>query len=187
MKTKINRRLNIVVEVTGANGQPIFVHSMPVAYEVFESNYLLFTKTVSSLYSEGLAPGASSRIAMLHMKKQAEEIGTDANPLFNEIWRLTNVLVPSERGWDTVPFEEAVKAGEIDEEDAREVKNILCFFTAASWVHSPEELQRTLYPILQRSGLQITSSDITEFKNSLPMSKPVASSGEKATASSLPL
>jgi hypothetical protein len=129
------------------------------------------------------------------LRKVADELGVRQpveGMLLPEIWRMTNVLVPghslngSNPGWTTLPLEKVIADKMIDPEDAEEVKNHVCFFTSASWIHKRRELDTIIYPMLTGSGSQIVSSNSTEFIASLPTSTPPAPTGEKAPASSIP-
>ena len=170
---EINRRLNIVDEVT--NGDiTVYVHSTPIRREIFDQHYLLLTKTINRMYDESITPVMGARIAQRLIRDVATEMGASVREkldtlLFPEIWRLTNVLVPEpERGgWTTLPFEKAVKDGLVDEDDADAVRNHLVFFTAASWVHTRRELKDLIYPMMTAAlGSQIVSSSCTDFKDS---------------------
>lgn len=188
---RIDRRLNLVLQVDGDDsGGVLHVHHSPIRQEVYEQHFMFITKAMTSMYLEGIHPIACTRIAYLTMKKLAEAGGPDQlalieNTLFNEIWRLTNVLVPKERGWELVPFYELMKSDLLSQSDVSEVKNYICFFTGASWVHGRAE-RIGMFEMLESSGMQTTFSDVTEFKNSLAMSKPVESTGATGTASSIP-
>jgi hypothetical protein len=189
---KIDKRLNIVLTVVRGDGSEVHVHSMPILQEVYEANFLLLSKTISQMYAEGLPLGTCSRVAMLMLRRVADEMdnrspGAPAiyrpavdNNLLPEIWRLTNVLVPGETGgWQTVPFPHAVANKLLGDDDIAEVQNYLVFFTAASWVHRRVELEAPngLYSMWRGSGAQLVSSTPTEFANSLPTSKPAENTG----------
>lgn len=187
---KIDRTLNLVLQVEG-DGETVFhVHHTPLRMEVFEQHFMFITKAMTSMYIEGLHPLACTRVAFYTMKKLAEAGGPDQqtlieNTLFNEIWRTTNVLVPNERGWELVPFYEVMKGDYLSPRDIAEVKNFICFFTGASWVHGRAE-RESMYEMLESSGLQTTLLAVTDYKNSLVMLKPAASIGATAPASSVP-
>jgi len=187
---KINRKLNLVLSVTRDDGVEVYVHSTPISREIYEANFLALSKTVSSMYEEGLAPGICSRVALLMLKEVATRLNrTEAieRTLLPEIWRLTNVIMPNEKGYETVPFQTVINNSLLNKEDISEVQNFLTFFTAASWVHKNVELETLIYPLLQSSGGQTTSSNCTEYANSLQTSKLVENTGATATPSSIPI
>ena len=191
---EINRRLNIVDEVTTSDGVTLYVHSTPVRREIWEQHYLLMTKAVARLYEEGLPPTMGARVALRLLRDVAKAMGNDVaeqleSMLLPEIARLTNVLVPDKErgGWKQLPFDMAIRDKLIDEDDADVIRNHLVFFTCASWVHTRAELRDMIYPMMSGAlGAQIVSSTSTEFLNSLPTSTPIVSSGATASPSSIP-
>lgn len=191
MALKLNKRLNIVIEVTQEDESKAFVHSTPVSRQIYDAHALLFGKTVSVMYGEGLSPGMCARMAHTILRTQAEELGVlpaVERTLLPEIVRLTNVYMPSAAGYEMIPFVEVLSRKLLSEDDAAEVQNLLAFFTLASWVHTKEELGEGIYPILQRSGVQTTSLGFTEYRNSLPTATRPANTGvsQPATLSSIP-
>jgi hypothetical protein len=191
---KINRRLNIVDEVTTDDGTTIYVYSQPVRREIWEQHYLLMTKGLASIYEGNLPPTMGARIALRMLRTTADSMGPDVREqldtlLLPEIWRLTTVLIPDKEqgGWATLPFEKSIKDGYIDEDDAEVIRNQLAFFTCASWVHTRGELKEMIYPMMTVAlGAQIVSLTSTEFLNSLPTATPAANTGATATVSSIP-
>lgn len=189
---QINKRLNLVVEVERADGMVLQVHSTPVNRSIYERHYAFITKALTSLYADGLAPGASSRIAYLRMKEladtEAERFKGIDQSFFAEIWRLTNVAVPTNKGWETVPFFEMLQADNphMDADDVAEVQNLICFFTLGSWVHGRQE-REGMYQLLTQNGVLTTSLPFTEFLRSLPTSKTGESTGATEILSSIPV
>jgi hypothetical protein len=193
---KIDRRLNLVLETEAPDGTPVHVHSVPISRAIWEANYRLITKTVVTLYGDGLAPGAATRVAMLYLKDTARSMD-DAGlgqplafnramtALLNEIWRLSNVLMINKSGgWEALPFQEVMDKKLLDDDTMSEVENTLVFFTLASWFHQDRERQ-DLYTLMKAYGAQIVSSDITEFQSSLPTWTRDGNSGATGTASSI--
>lgn len=193
MAATINRRLNIVDEVSNS-GSTLYVHSTPIRREIWDQHFLLLTKTMNRMYSEGLTPPMGARICLNLIREVAKEMGDVTvdnldRLLLPEVWRLTNVVVPDPEhgGWTTLPFEKAIKDKLIDDDDVDVVKNHLVFFTSASWVHTLKELNEMIYPMMTGAlGSQIVSSTCTEFSSSLPTSTPAANTGATAIASSMP-
>lgn len=181
---KIDKRLNLVIEVEREDGGVMHVHHMPVSREVFEQNFELLSRSILSLYAQEMTPAACSRMVYYKIKQLAEEVPafkTRGTALLLEIWRLTNVLVPTDRGFETLPFDMVMKDRSImSEDDVAEVQNYICFFTAASWVHNREET-KGMYEVLTEHGARITSSDVTAYASSLATSKPPENTGGKET------
>ena len=101
---RINKALNLVIPVDWEMGGQIFVHSTPISREVFEQYFLVISKTFAAIFSQGLGAVAGPRIAYLMLKKTAEDMGLWAGPagvgagLMNEMIRLSNVIMPDEKG-----------------------------------------------------------------------------------------
>lgn len=193
----INKRLNLVLSVERLDKSVVHVHSVPISREIYESHYTFITMVMSSMYSDDFSPATCSRIAYLRMRELGSKeenkarFGDIDKTLLAEIWRLTNVLVPGERGWETVPFyevmERAQNQGPLDLDDVREVQNYICFFTAASWGHTSRGEREAMYDVLTRYGALITPSDVTVHRTSLSISSPEENIGEKLITSSHPV
>ena len=189
---KINRNLNLVMEVDNGDSK-IFVHSMPISRQVFDTYYLPISKAFSAIYSQGLHTAAGPRVAKNLLRSAAIDIDMWEGPegvengLFNEIRRLTNVLVPvSGKGWETMVMDQAIKAGVIDDEQIIEIENCITFFIVASAMHMAKDREAILKGAGQIWGWQISSLNCTEFARSLPILTDAENSGETAPASSIP-
>lgn len=184
---RIDKRLNLVVPVDTDRGT-LYVHSTPIAAEVFEQNFLLVSKTFSAIYGHGLGPRAGPRVSSMLMARIAEngdELESHA-ALMAEIRRLSNVLVPGPGGWETVPLQEAVDKGSMERIDASEVENAIVFFTVCSAMHRRSELPEILDGAAKLWGAQTTPLNCTGFAASLQTSTEEGSSGEKAEESLVP-
>lgn len=191
---EISRKLNLVIPIEGDDGNIVaYVHSAPISREVFETYFLPVSKTFSAIYAEGLGSVAGPRVAAMMLKRIATDLGQWDGPagvergLVAEIRRLTNVLAPGDRGWETLPYDEAMKRGILSSDDAAEVDNAVTFFTVASAMHRRSELRPILDGAGRLWGAQTSSLNSTEFAASLPISKPDANSGEKMVVSSVPI
>jgi hypothetical protein len=187
-EVKINRRLNLVLSIEGEKGR-VHVHSVPISRSVFEDNWLVISRTLSATYMNKLGPVMGPRVAALALRDEAKEMGIwegVQNSLLQEIKRLTNVIVPSERGWETLPYGEAIKRGWLDEDQVAEVENSLVYFTCASWMHPREQFITVMDGMRTLWGAQTTSSNVTEYQRSLPISMPVETTGEKPNSEEKP-
>lgn len=192
---KIDRKtLALVIPIEREDGARIYVHSVPISMQIFETYYLVMAKAFASIYNEGLGVTAGPRVAALVLRRVAENMGVwegeggVRNGLMNEMRRLTNVVAPGQNGWETVPFHEAVKNGVIDEDEVSEVENALCFFSCAYRMHRKTEREPILEGASKLWGGQLESSDFTAFMRSLPTLMQGANTGEKTpeTLSSVP-
>lgn len=196
---RIDKRLRLVLEVERDDGSLVHVHHEPVANDLLERHYLFLSQALIRLYEAGMAPQAAVRLTHRSMQEllappphvdptkpppESRFKGVEQS-LLAEMWRLTNLLVPSERGWVEVPFYDAMQesSDHLSHKDVEEVKNYIAYFTAASWFHNRRE-SKGLHALLAEAGGLTTSSTFTEYKNSLPTLKPAANSGVKAQASS---
>jgi hypothetical protein len=182
----INKKLNLVLPVDTEAGK-IWVHSVPLSREVFESNYLLLTRTLAHMYVNGIGPAFGPRVAKLVLKDVAKEINDEKDisaDLINEIQRLTNFLMPSSNGsgWQTIPFHEIVIKKLVDEQILGEVENAIIYFIVASAVHLRSEMQMAMQGLQTNWKAQITSLTVTEYGNSLMTSTALEITGEKIPA-----
>lgn len=188
---RIDKKLNLIIPVETETGM-IYVHSTPISREVFEANIFIISKTLSVLYEDGLTAFAGPRVAATMMKNIAIERGIwegqngVENVLMNEIRRLTNVVIPGERGWTTIPYDDAVRTGAIDADVAAEAEGQIVFFTCVSHMHRTKEVKPLLQGVNEIWESQNTPLNSTEWANSLPTSTPAENSGETATALSIP-
>lgn len=183
---KIDRNLNLVIPVDISPGVKYFVHSTPVAYEIFESYFEVMGKAFTQLFAGGFGAVSAPKLAKMMVKKIAENMGTwkddprngfigVENGLFNEIRRLTNVIMPTEKGWTTLPFDDAIRTNKFIEEDLREIENAITFFILASAVQQKNQLRPFLEVFVGLWGAQLESSNCTEFATSLQTSTPAVS------------
>jgi hypothetical protein len=186
--SSLDKRLNLVLEVERDDKSIVYVHSSPISRNLWKTHYTFLSMSINSLYADGFPPSTCVRIIYNRMLEIAEDnkerFGDLQKTLFAEIWRLTNVLVPSDQGFETVAFYNAMRDENIlDQDNVEEVQNFICFFTAASWVHGLSRKEREAFQQLMTKGfgVQITPLPVTEFKNSIPILKQEENIGEKET------
>ena len=210
MALKINRSLNFVVPIYGdeiqklgddgkpetKNGKPVmvqpvvaYVHSTPIAGEVLEKYALILNQTFAGVFNLGLGVAAGPSAAMRLLKKIAtdseswEGEGGVERGLVEEIRRLTNVVVPAEKGWHVLPLEQATAQKKIDAEDKAEVEAAIVFFIAVSATLHRAQRKPMLEAAAALWDARISSLNATAFASSLGTSTAIASSGEAASAS----
>jgi hypothetical protein len=179
---KLNRKLNLVLDVETENGT-VHVHSVPIGREIFEDNFLPISRAFTAVYTNGLGPVTGPRVAALLLRQEAQTLGVwerTQQSLMAEIYRLTNVVAPGPSGWETMPFDVAKKRGIIDINDAAEVENCIVYFTCASLIHLKAELTVAMEGLSTLWGAQTTSSNVTEYTRSLPISTQEETTGENA-------
>lgn len=184
---RINKKLNIVIPFEGGH-----VHSTPISREIFEKYFESISKAMTSIYKGGLGTMAGPRVASLMLKKHAIEDGCWEGPdgvesgLMNEIKRLSNVIVPGDRGWITSPYYDAIQKELLDSDEISEVENALVFFTLASAFHKKNELPGILLGANKFWGSETTFLNSTEYANSLKTLTEAENTGEKVIHSSIP-
>lgn len=180
----INQKMNLVVPLYRGDEIYAYVHSTPLSREAFEANYLLISKTFTAIHDEGFGVISGPRIAHLILRNIAETGGVlpKYQALMAEIRRLSNVLLETDRGWEQIPYDEAVRKGLLDEEDYSEVEGAIVFFTVASAMYRRLVLRAVLEGAAQIWTAQLTSSDITDFGSSLSTSKRHGHTGARSTS-----
>lgn len=188
---RIDKALNLVVPVETEAGTA-YIHSVPLSREVFERYFLVISKTFAELYAQGLNFLAGPRVAALLLKKVAQELdvwegeGGVQNGLMAEIRRLSNVMVPTDAGWQAVMLDDAVRRGALTAEDMQEAEGVLVFFICISAMHKRAEVGQFLTGMCELWGTQICSSSFTEYRDSLQTSTATEISSETVKPSSLP-
>jgi len=191
---KINKNLNLVVQIQTIDYGTVHIHSTAVSREIFEQFYLELGKVFSQCFeSDNPSHVALSapRLAYPSLKSIATQSGTWDGPsgvkfgLINEIIRLTNIIYCGENGWETLPFELAIKREIIDEDEEAEVMSSLIFFTAISKV-APRDFRISF---LEMAGnlrhWVVTSLDCMAYQTGLPTLTKTDVTGKKVTESSL--
>ncbi|HET8689767.1 MAG TPA: hypothetical protein VFM18_24445 [Methanosarcina sp.] len=171
---KINKQLNLVVPIDSEEGE-IYFYSSPIHREVFKKYSLVICKAFTELLQNGLET-TGAQIAANHLEEVAISMGKwegehgVKNGLMEEIARLTNVLVLTDEGWDTVPVNLALSRGFISEDDWEEAKQRIVFFTLVS-VMTPPAVRNDLCLIMNSTwGTQTGLWTAMEFINSLQTS-----------------
>jgi len=191
---KIDRNLSLVMQVQTEKNGLVHIHSTSISRSVFEQFYLelgkVFSQCFDSINQAHLALSAP-QLAYPALKSIAQKAGNWDGAggvkfgLVNEIIRLTNVAVSTESGWETIPFDTAVKKEILNEDEEAEALSSLIFFTAISKV-APKDLKNSF---LEMAGAlrnwELTFSDCTEYMNGLPTLTKKESTGKKAKESSI--
>lgn len=181
---RIDKKLNLVVPIYDEEGKVprFYVHSTPVGTDIWEKYWepisLAFTRVMGG--GHGIMGGP--RIADKMLCKVAKDMGLWDGPegiergLMAEIYRLTNVVAPRDKGWETIPYEEA-KRTLIEPEDANEIEGALVFFTLISLMNRRTIRREMLDSAMGLWGAQIVLWDCTAFINSLAISTGSENSG----------
>lgn len=192
---KIDRKLNLVMQIQTAERGIIHVHSSSISRAIFEQFYLELGKVFSQCFdannkAEHLALSAP-QLAYPALKSIASQagnwdgVGGVKLGLINEIIRLTNIMIAGDQGWETINLDTAIKREMIDEDEEAEILSSLVFFTAISKV-APKDLKNSFLEMAgSLRGWVLTSLDITEYQSGLPILIKKESIGKKVKESSL--
>ena len=179
---RIDKHLNLVVSVQ-RDESTIYVHSTPISREVFERFFIVISKAFAKVYNEGIGFNAGPRVAALLIKKVAMEMGVWDGPegiqsgLMQEIYRLTNVITWSEKGWTTVPLSMAKDQGVFSEDEIAETEGTICFFILTSAMHKKSQKAAVFKVMNDLWDTQNTLLNSTEYAASLPKLTETDSSG----------
>ena len=187
---KISRKLHLVIPVTRErDNAQLYIHSTPISAETFDLYWSVIGKAFAQIYGGGYGIASGPRIAHKMLRDIAKADGVWDGPLgverglVGEIHRLTNVLVPAQKGaWDLMPFDDALQTKQIDATDVDQIEAALVFCTLATSMHRREDLPTILEGVTNFWGARTESLPCTEFLNSLRTSITDASSGAKAAA-----
>src|SRR4051812_2447955 len=124
MSVKIDRRLNLVIEVEASVGV-LHVHSMPIAQATYEMYYRVLNRAMTQIYSDGLSVAMGTRVGMYALLDVARQISVDQlklveEGLLPELWRLSNVGMLTPSGWTPIPLVKAIADDLINNEDAKD-------------------------------------------------------------------
>ena len=168
---KIDKRLNLVVPVE-RDKITLWVHSAPISREVFDNYFLVLSKALTMACRAG--GGIAPRIAYKCIEASAKELkvwdGVEGvnNGLLQEIRRLTNVLVPTATGWNTLPVDIALKQNLLSEDEYYDIRDYISFFILVSCLYPKKMIMETLEEMNSLWGSQTTSLTCMEYIASLP-------------------
>lgn len=189
---KLNRKLNFVIEVETDSGASAWVHVAPILNETFKTYYAPISRAYTELFTGGGGDITGPRVAAFVLEKHAKDLGLWDGPngvrhgLIEEIRRLSNVVMLTDDGWQTLPYAEAIKHKKFTPEDFQEVEHVLVFFTLVSAM-VPKNQQRGHLEFMSNFwSVRPEPLDFTGFAAGLKMSKEDVNSGEKAIVSSIP-
>lgn len=188
----INKRLNLVIPIERDDGSKIYVHSTPISRETFEFYWRVLTVAFQDLERLGSASMTSPKTAMICLKEHAKHGGVwegdtgVEHGLLGEIRRLTSVILPTAKRWDTLMLDDALNANLLSKDDIDEVEGAIVFFILSSALAPKAVLRQKLELTNGWWGSQATSLNSSEFARSLPTLTETDSSGATATLSSIP-
>jgi len=175
---KIDKKLNLVTNITREDGSIVYLHVTPFPYEVVEEHCLLLGNLFTNFISQVGGLGAARVAAMMLRKKlqREQELRDEANQqaptIVDEIQRLTSVVWNDGGTWKTASFEVAMKQGVISPDEYREVEGEVVFFMVSSAIQKAHLIAPTVGSVIGMFGGQLVSSSVTAFRDSLQTSNP---------------
>lgn len=173
---KIDKKLNLVTNITRDDGSIVYLHVTPFPYEVVEEHCVLLGNLFTNFVTQ-VGPLGSARVAAMMLRsrlKKAQAEGLPDGPnIVDEIQRLTVVIHNVGGQWKTTPLEVAFNQGIIDPDEYREVEGEVVFFMVSSAIQKANLIAPTVGTVIKMYDGQLTSSSVTAFRDSLQTSKPV--------------
>ena len=175
---KIDKKLNLVTNITREDGSIVYLHVTPFPYEVVEEHCLLLGNLFTNFISQVGGLGAARVAAMMLRKKlkREQELNADNGQhgpnIVDEIQRLTSVVWNDGGTWKTASFEVAMKQGIISPDEYREVEGEVVFFMVSSAIQKAHLIAPTVGSVIGMFGGQLVSSSVTAFRDSLLTSNP---------------
>ncbi|MEY7870571.1 hypothetical protein [Enterobacter roggenkampii] len=181
---KIDKKLNLVTNITREDGSIVYLHVTPLPYEVVEEHCLLLGNLFTNFISQVGGLGAARVAAMMLRKKlqREQELREEANQqaqqaqqaptIVDEIQRLTSVVWNDGGTWKTASFDAAMKQGIISPDEYREVEGEVVFFMVSSAIQKAHLIAPTVGSVIGMFGGQLVSSSVTAFRDSLQTSNP---------------
>nr|WP_269837069.1 hypothetical protein [Enterobacter asburiae] len=178
MIVKIDKKLNLVTNITREDGSVVYLHVTPFPYEVVEEHCLLLGNLFTNFISQVGGLGAARVAAMMLRKKlqREQELRDEANQqaptIVDEIQRLTSVVWNDGGTWKTTSFDAAMKQGIISSDEYREVEGEVVFFMVSSAIQKAHLIAPTVGSVIGMFGGQLVSLSVTAFRDSLQTSNP---------------
>lgn len=136
---KIDKKLNLVSNITRSDGSIVYLHVTPFPYEVVEEYCVLLGNLFTNFIAQ-VGPLGSARVAAMMLRKRLrqdmearkQDNQNLAEPpqtltIVDEIQRLTVVVYSDDGQWKTAPLEVAFKQGIVDPDEYREVEGEVVF------------------------------------------------------------
>lgn len=175
---KIDKKLNLVTNITREDGSIVYLHVTPFPYEVVEEHCLLLGNLFTNFISQVGGLGAARVAAMMLRKKLQreqelrDETNQQAPTIVDEIQRLTSVVWNDGGTWKTTSFDAAMKQGIISSDEYREVEGEVVFFMVSSAIQKAHLIAPTVGSVIGMFGGQLASLSVTAFRDSLLTSNP---------------
>jgi len=181
---KIDRKLHIVIPIEVEDGI-VYVHAKAIGADIFDRFYKPIAKAHSAMYFDKLGPFSAPKVADKYLRDVSQELGIweeVQRGLIAEIHRLTNVIRMTDKGWESVPYEEVRKKKLLEPEDLAQIEAALVFFTLGSAMYPARERRAIIDSAISLWNARTESLNSTDFMNSLATSTETENSGERTAA-----
>lgn len=171
VKVRIDKKLNLVSNITRDDGSVVYLHVTPLPYEVVEEHCLLLGNLFTNFISQVGGLGAARVAAMMlrkKIRKEQELSGDYSGPnIADEIQRMTSVIWDDKGTWKTTGLDSALKQEIISPDEYREVEGEVVFFMVSSAIQKADLIAPTVGAVIGMYGGQLESSSATAFRDSL--------------------
>lgn len=175
---KIDKKLNLVSKIERDDGSTVYLHVIPLPYEVVQENCVLLASIFGTFYST-IGGLGSPRVAAMMLKNEIQA-NRQNNPdqagkpsIIDDIQRLTSVLWYDGSTWKTTTLDSALKHGVLSIDEFREVEDEIVFFIVGCAIQKANLIEATVGSALKMYGGQLVSSSSMEYRDSLLKSKTV--------------
>lgn len=176
VKVRIDKKLNLVSNITRDDGSVVYLHVTPLPYEVVEEHCLLLGNLFTNFISQVGGLGAARVAAMMlrkKIRKEQELSGESSGPnVVDEIQRMTSVIWNDKGTWKTTGLDSALKQEIISPDEYREVEGEVVFFMVSSAIQKAELIAPTVGAVIGMFGGRLESLSVTAFRDSLLTSNP---------------
>lgn len=171
VKVRIDKKLNLVSNITRDDGSVVYLHVTPLPYEVVEEHCLLLGNLFTNFISQVGGLGAARVAAMMlrkKIRKEQELSGDSSGPnVVDEIQRMTSVIWNDKGTWKSTGLDSALKQEIISPDEYREVEGEVVFFMVSSAIQKADLIAPTVGAVIGMYGGQLESSSATAFRDSL--------------------
>lgn len=187
---KIDKKLNIIIPIersddTGKAKVDAYIYALPLSLAAFNINCDLIGRAYTKIMTGGLGTIAGTRMTMNVMREIATKSNSEESftNFQTELRRLSEYASMSPDGWKKIPLAEAIEKKLLDEDEASEVENALAFFMVASAMYKKSENRTVMLGLASILDAFPTSSNFSEFLNSLKISTATETSSKTAPSS----
>lgn len=173
---KIDKKLNLVSTIERDDDSLVYLHIVPLPYEVVEINCVLLGSLFNRFFSLVGGMGAPRVAAMMLRAEINDRLALNPElagkpTIIDDIHRMISVIWSDDGEWKKTTLDDALKRNILTEEELREVEGELVFFTVGFAIQKANLVIPTVGKALEAYSGQLTSLNTTAYLDSLPKSK----------------